>query len=467
MLWHYTEVRTRKDKRSKQMKKIILSLILITGLLAFLPQSIEAAPAINQVEDAVAASGDSGPAVLTVRRDTAATSAGASGDYATLNTDATGNLYTTAVFTTGATSLTKDEDVAETDGADGVLFLGVRRDVQASSAGTTGDYATLNLNATGALYTTGGSNDTFGTTTYTETTNTGPTVGAVRNDTLATLVNTDNEIAPLQVDADGALYTVDRSNAVLGTATYTETTTIGSVIGAVRNDTLATLANTDNEIAPLQVDALGALFQIGREVAVLGTDTYTETTSLGSLIGAVRTDTEAALANTTNEVTPLQTDSTGNLRVRSRPWSAILETGIFELIGINEQVDQNNYGDEIGVALAATHSGTITGITLVSTEDGSGAVMNPVGVLHIFDADPVITVNDAALAAASHPFAIAEINVAAADWIEDTGGAHVSLSLPNSGIPFHALGTVYFSFQTTDATSINSAAGDDEQIEAN
>ncbi len=48
--------------------------------------------------------------------------------------------------------------------------------------------------------------------------------------------------------------------AVLGTDTYAETTTKGTVIGAVRNDDLATLANTDNEVAPLQVDSRGALY---------------------------------------------------------------------------------------------------------------------------------------------------------------------------------------------------------------
>ncbi len=57
-----------------------------------------------------------------------------------------------------------------------------------------------------------------------------------------------------------ALQLIDDIVAVLGTATYTETSTKGAVIGAVRNDTLAALAGTDNEIAPLQVNASGALY---------------------------------------------------------------------------------------------------------------------------------------------------------------------------------------------------------------
>jgi len=46
----------------------------------------------------------------------------------------------------------------------------------------------------------------------------------------------------------------------LGTDTYTEGTSVGTLAGAVRNDALAALAGTDNELAPLQVNALGALY---------------------------------------------------------------------------------------------------------------------------------------------------------------------------------------------------------------
>jgi hypothetical protein len=47
---------------------------------------------------------------------------------------------------------------------------------------------------------------------------------------------------------------------ILGTDTYTETASFGSIAAAVRNDDLAALADTDNEIAPLQVDSEGALY---------------------------------------------------------------------------------------------------------------------------------------------------------------------------------------------------------------
>ena len=56
-----------------------------------------------------------------------------------------------------------------------------------------------------------------------------------------------------------ALQLLDDTVVVLGTATYTETTSKGIALGAVRRDADTTLAGTTNEFAPLQVDANGAL----------------------------------------------------------------------------------------------------------------------------------------------------------------------------------------------------------------
>ena len=50
-------------------------------------------------------------------------------------------------------------------------------------------------------------------------------------------------------------------------------------------------------------------------VQVLGTDTYTETTSKGITLSAVRRDADTTLAGTTNEFTPLQVDANGYLKV--------------------------------------------------------------------------------------------------------------------------------------------------------
>lgn len=52
-------------------------------------------------------------------------------------------------------------------------------------------------------------------------------------------------------------------------------------------------------------------------VKVLGTDTYTEATSKGLVVGAVRRDADTTLADTTNEFTPLQVDALGRLKVEA------------------------------------------------------------------------------------------------------------------------------------------------------
>lgn len=65
----------------------------------------------------------------------------------------------------------------------------------------------------------------------------------------------------VQVDGSAltALQLIDDPILVLGTATYAETTTKGMVIGVVRRDADTSAVGTDNEVAPLLVNAIGAL----------------------------------------------------------------------------------------------------------------------------------------------------------------------------------------------------------------
>lgn len=80
---------------------------------------------------------------------------------------------------------------------------------------------------------------------------------------LSVLDDTGGEVADEYITvrlSDGTSFLSLAGDVVFGTATYTETTSSGPLVGAVRNDTLAALAGTDNEVAPLQVNALGALY---------------------------------------------------------------------------------------------------------------------------------------------------------------------------------------------------------------
>lgn len=70
---------------------------------------------LGKAEDAAHASGDTGVAMLAVRRDSAAVGSGTDGDYSTLNVDATGQLRT--VNESGNTSLAVIDDWDESDRA--------------------------------------------------------------------------------------------------------------------------------------------------------------------------------------------------------------------------------------------------------------------------------------------------------------------------------------------------------------
>jgi uncharacterized protein YggU (UPF0235/DUF167 family) len=91
------------------------------------------------------------------------------------------------------------------------------------------------------------------------------------------------------LDQNGELKVSNASIATLGTSTYSETSTKATIIGAVRNDSLAALANTDNEIAPLQVNASGALYV----EAVLSSTDNTVLDDISGKLTAIDSDTNA------------------------------------------------------------------------------------------------------------------------------------------------------------------------------
>lgn len=92
------------------------------------------------------------------RDTTPASSAGTAGDYTAFNLDGNGRLYVNAtLYNEAGTALTLasdlTEDAAESSGFTGPGVLNVRRDTAASSAGTSGDYSTFNTDALGLLWT--------------------------------------------------------------------------------------------------------------------------------------------------------------------------------------------------------------------------------------------------------------------------------------------------------------------------
>lgn len=157
---------------------------------------------------------------------------------------------------------------------------------------------------------------TFGTSTYTEASTTGFPIGAVRNDTLAALVDTDNEIAPLQVNASGALYT-----AIDGTVTVD--------LGGNNDVTMATLPDTAaGDLAAMVTDlaAIEALAitidsdtnDIKTAVEIIDDIVQTEdaahsTGDKGVMALGVENEDQAALSGGDKDYTPIAVSAEGNV----------------------------------------------------------------------------------------------------------------------------------------------------------
>jgi hypothetical protein len=100
-------------------------------------------------EDSAAAGGEEGIMVLAVRRDSASSGVGADGDFAALSVTSDGSLRVSG----GGGGTQYAEDAAHVSADTGTMALAVRRDTAAVGSGTDGDYSTLNVNASGRLYT--------------------------------------------------------------------------------------------------------------------------------------------------------------------------------------------------------------------------------------------------------------------------------------------------------------------------
>jgi hypothetical protein len=161
-------------------------------------------------------------------------------------------------------------------------------------------------------------------------------------------------------------------------------------------------------------------------------------------------------------------ETKGGLAIPPRetvPVGGTLEGGLTELVGVDEEVNTNDYSGSVGVALGGTYSGEISDFCFYATEDGAGAIQDSAGQLLVLDADPAVAAGDTALAAAEHVTVLGKVAVAAADWHIDANGgvAHIN----DQPVRFHALSTLYFVWFHEDAADLNDGAGDDEQLEFN
>ena len=144
---------------------------------------------------------------------------------------------TSVIAGTGATNLGKAEDAAHTSGDTGVMLLAVREATATdlSALGTDGDYEPLQVDANGKLWVNPG------------------TV------TVASHAVTNAGTFAVQVDGSAltALQLID--DAVFAEDVAAQAADKGFAILAVRRDADTTLVDTDNDYANLQVDANGYL----------------------------------------------------------------------------------------------------------------------------------------------------------------------------------------------------------------
>jgi hypothetical protein len=133
---------------------------------------------------------------------------------------------------------------------------------------------------------------------------------------LAAAINASSQM-DVNIAASGATVPVSlTSTTVTGTVAVTQSGTWDEV-GIHDSGNSITVDNGGTFATQVDGAALTALQLIDDPVATLGTTTYSEATTKGMIVGAVRRDADTTLVDTTNEVGPLQMDANGRLKVEA------------------------------------------------------------------------------------------------------------------------------------------------------
>lgn len=264
---------------------------------------------------------------------------------------------------------------------------------------------------------------------------------------------------------DGLLVNLGANNDVTVTGTVTAnqggTWNINNISGTVSLPTgAATAANQSTAITALQL--------LDDTVFVAGTDTYTEATSKGNLILAVRRDADTTLVNTTNEFGPLQMDVNGRLKVEvfsgeTLPVSltsttitgtvAVTQSGTWDEVGINDSGNSITVDAPVGTPVnTQLGNGTLT--VGVIDETGAAAVDALAvggGTAHdAVDSGNPVKIGGVAVSGSASPTSVAS-------------GDRVRLIANQHGIPYNIGGhpniiTREYDFGTAAQTDVNLAA---------
>lgn len=190
---------------------------LITAAGAFLTStSVGGAASLNTkgasefIEDTAHVTGDYGTQVLAVRSDAGGSLAGTDGDYAPLQVDASGRLRVLADLT-AAFDFVYAEDSAAASGDSGAFVLGVRNDANATLTSADGDYSPMAVDSAGRLKVV--ALGIFAEDSAAVSGDSGAFMLAVRRDTTGSSVGAAGDYSELQVWSNGDLKTVDHANS--------------------------------------------------------------------------------------------------------------------------------------------------------------------------------------------------------------------------------------------------------------
>ena len=211
--------------------------------------------------------------------------------------------------------------------------------------------------------------------------------GGVETTALRVTIASDST-GELSVDDNGGTLTVD------GTIAFSNTTI------AVTN--AGTFAVQESGAA------LTALQLIDDPVAVLGTATYTEASSKGFIVGAVRRDADTTLVDTTNEISPLQVDANGRLKVEVFSGETLPVSLTSTTITGTVAVTQSGTWDEVGIndsgnSITVDNGGTFAVQDSEKLADNAGFTdgttkLQPIGFIYDEVAGTALTENDIAAA---------------------------------------------------------------------
>jgi hypothetical protein len=325
---------------------------------------------------------------------------------------------------TGTTNLGKAEDAAHTSGDTGVVPLAKRTDSAANSAGTDGDYCTINADANGRIYTNalctnGGTfavqvdgnaltalqliDDIVQTEDAAHSSgNKGVMPLAVRNDAGSALA-ADGDYIPLMVNSSGALYVTGGG----GGTQYTEGDTDASITGTAimwedGSDTLRAVSAAK----PLPVDLQDA------SVAVTNAGTFATQVDGAALTALQLIDDGIATtgsAITAKGMAAVGTDGT-NARILKTDASGELQVDVLTLPAL--AAGTNNIGDVDVLSIVPG-----TGATNLGKAEDAAHTSGDVGVM------PLAVRNDAGTAlGADGDYTPLTVNSAGALYVTGGGG---------------------------------------------